>query len=263
MTSEGEISKNDDAGPDQIVAAMDLAAKVRLAEALLFAGSEPQSSDALLGHLGPDTDLSAVLSALSERYRGGGIELIRTSAGWSFRTAEDLAPLLRRTRTQPKKLSRAAIETLAIIAYHQTERPVTRLDIETIRGVALSKGTLDVLMEAGFVRPGRRRPTPGRPLTWVVTPTFLDHVGLLNLDELPGLDELRQAGLLDTRPALATLPGGRMDDLIDPDGGDEDLPPTDGSDIPLFAGLVDGEDAFPEDGNNDPPARHDNNADVS
>jgi len=205
---------------EAVIAALDQAGQIRLVEALLFASSDPMPTAMLRQHLGEQADLSVMLSSLAEKYAAGGVTLVETGAGWSFRTAEDLAPLLRRTRPQPRKLSRAAIETLAIIAYHQTERPVTRLDIETIRGVALSKGTLDVLMEAGFVRPGRRRQTPGRPLTWVVTPAFLDHMGLQNLDELPGLDELRQAGLLDTRPALATLPGG------------------DGADIPLFAGLM-------------------------
>lgn len=237
-TAEGDGSDDTHDTAEAALSALDLAGQVRLVEALLFAAPEPMTADALKRHLPAAADLGAILSRLAERYADAGVHLIETGAGWSFRTAEDLAPLLRRERASPRKLSRAAIETLAAIAYHQTERPLTRVEIETIRGVALSKGTLDLLMEAGFIRPGRRRMTPGRPLTWVVTPAFLDHFGLKALDELPGLDELRQAGLLDARPALATLPGGRLDDLIDPDAGDEDLPSADGdSDTPLFDAL--------------------------
>lgn len=234
--ASGEAGTVDPA--DAAIAALDLAGQVRLVEALLFAAPEPMTSDLLRRHLPEASDLGAILAQLAERYAASGVDLVETGAGWSFRTAEDLAPLLRRERPAPRKLSRAALETLAAIAYHQTERPLTRVEIETIRGVALSKGTLDLLMEAGFIRPGRRRMTPGRPLTWVVTKEFLDHFGLKALDELPGLDELRQAGLLDARPALATLPGGRLDDLIDPDGGEDGLPTADGDDgTPLFDAL--------------------------
>jgi segregation and condensation protein B len=141
-----------------------------------------------------------------------------------LRTAPDLAAHLTLEVPQPRKLTRAGLETLAIIAYHQ---PVTRAEIENIRGVATSKGTLDTLMEAGWIKPGRRKQSPGRPVTWVTTAAFLDHFGLGALDDLPGVEELRAAGLLDTRPAIATLPGGRIDEDGEDDGeaGDDDDQP--------------------------------------
>jgi segregation and condensation protein B len=127
------------------------------------------------------------------------VNLVRLSGGWTFRTAPDLGPQLRSERIVARKLSRAAVETLAIVAYHQ---PVTRAEIEAIRGVALARGTLDRLMEAGWVRPRGRRDSPGRPLNWATTPNFLAHFGLDTLNELPGIDELRAAGLLDIGPAV-------------------------------------------------------------
>ncbi len=184
-----------------------LADQVRLVEALLFAAAEPMDDAALRARLPDDADLGAILETLAEHYGGRGIHLERVAGGWAFRTAPDLAAKLRVEMPVPRRLSRAALETLAIIAYHQ---PVTRAEIESIRGVATSKGTLDVLLEAGWVRPGRRRQTPGRPLTWVTDSAFLDHFGLVSLDDLPGVAELRAAGLLDSRPTIATLPGGRI-----------------------------------------------------
>jgi segregation and condensation protein B len=173
--------------------------QVRLLEALLFAALEPLSEEELTRRLGAETDVSGLLGELSEHYAGRGVNLVRLAGGWTFRTAPDLAPNLRSERAVSRKLSRAAVETLAIVAYHQ---PVTRAEIEAIRGVALARGTLDRLLEAGWVRPRGRRDSPGRPLTWATTPAFLAHFGLDSLNELPGIDELRAAGMLDIGPAV-------------------------------------------------------------
>jgi segregation and condensation protein B len=173
--------------------------QLRLLEALLFAAPEPLSEEELTRRLGEETDVAGLLGELSEHYAGRGVNLVRLAGGWTFRTAPDLAPNLRSERAVSRKLSRAAVETLAIVAYHQ---PVTRAEIEAIRGVALARGTLDRLLEAGWVRPRGRRDSPGRPLTWATTPAFLAHFGLDSLNELPGVDELRAAGLLDIGPAV-------------------------------------------------------------
>ena len=170
------------------------AQQLRLVEALLFAAAVPLDEALLARHLDDAADLGALLRELSENYAGHGVNLIRSAGGWAFRTAPDLAAKLRVERPVPRKLSRAAVETLAVIAYHQ---PLTRAEIEEIRGVALGKGTIDTLMEAGWVRPRGRRATPGRPLLWVTSPEFLVHFGLDSLNELPGVEELRSAGLLD------------------------------------------------------------------
>jgi len=167
---------------------------VRAVEAVLFAAEEPLTIDSIRAHVGEDIDVGAALERITEDYAGRGIELVRRGDRWHFQTAGDLAHLLRRDREEPRKLSRAAIETLAITAYHE---PVTRAEIEAIRGVQISKGTLDVLMEAGWVRPAGRRETPGRPLTFATTPEFLTHFGLASRRDLPGIDDLRAAGLLD------------------------------------------------------------------
>jgi segregation and condensation protein B len=176
----------------------DRAQQLRLIEALLFAASEPLDEAALARHLEDAAEIPELLGELAESYGGRGVNLVRLAGGWAFRTAADLAPKLRMERPVVRKLSRAAVETLAVIAYHQ---PVTRAEIEDIRGVALAKGTIDTLMEAGWVRPRGRRAAPGRPLLWVTTPGFLAHFGLDNLSELPNVDELRGAGLLDLAPA--------------------------------------------------------------
>jgi segregation and condensation protein B len=189
-------------------------AQLRLVEALLFASAEPLSVEELATRLPADADVGGILTALQEDYAERGVTLVSTGGRWAFRTALDLAGMLRVEAPEQKRLSRAAIETLAIIAYHQ---PVTRADIEEIRGVALSKGTLDLLLEAGWIRPRGRRQTAGRPLTWGTSDAFLDHFGLENLDDLPGLEELKAAGLLDSRPALAAY-GTRARD------GDDVLP---------------------------------------
>ncbi|HEY2538349.1 MAG TPA: SMC-Scp complex subunit ScpB [Stellaceae bacterium] len=173
--------------------------ELRLVEALLFAACEPLSEDALVLRLGGNTDIAALLRDLAQHYDGRGVNLVRLAGGWMFRTAPDLAPHLRIERLVARKLSRAAVETLAVIAYHQ---PVTRAEIEEIRGVALGKGTLDTLMEAGWVRPKGRRMTAGRPLIWVTTKEFLTHFGLDSLGDLPAVDELRAAGLLELAPSV-------------------------------------------------------------
>jgi len=175
---------------------------LRLIEALLFASSDPVAPDALARHLPEDADVKALLDRLQSDYEGRGVNLVRIGPRWAFRTAADLGSRLQIETESLRKMSRAAVETLAIIAYHQ---PVTRAEIEEIRGVAMSKGTLDSLLEAGWVQPKGRRRTPGRPVTWGTSGSFLDHFGLDNLDALPGLAELKAAGLLDTRPAIAAL----------------------------------------------------------
>lgn len=172
---------------------------VRLVEAILFASAEPVAERQLATRLPEGTDVRAVLETLREVYQERGVNLFRFDRSWAFRTAPDLGPMLVEERTVVRKLSRAAVETLAVIAYNQ---PVTRAEIEAVRGVQTSKGTLDVLLEEGWIRPRGRRQTPGRPMTWGTTEAFLDHFGLERLDDLPSLDELKAAGLLDTRAAV-------------------------------------------------------------
>lgn len=166
----------------------------RAVEATLFAAVEPLSVQDIAAYVGEDIDIKGALKALQELYAPRGIQLVERGGKWHFQTAGDLAHILRREREENRKLSRAAIETLAIIAYHE---PVSRAEIEAIRGVQISKGTLDVLMEAGWVRPAGRRETPGRPLIFATTPAFLAHFGLASRRDLPGIDDLRAAGLLD------------------------------------------------------------------
>jgi segregation and condensation protein B len=186
----------------------DRAQQLRLVEALLFAVAEPIGEDALLPHLDEGADVHGLLRELAESYAGHGVNLVRLAGGWAFRTAPDLAAKLRIERPVVRKLSRAAVETLAVIAYHQ---PVTRAEIEQIRGVALGKGTIDTLMAAGWVRPRGRRAGPGRPLLWVTTPDFLVHFGLDSVNELPGLEELRAAGFLDLVPPTLPEPVSEAD----------------------------------------------------
>ena len=174
----------------------ELDALARAVEATLFAAEQPLTAEALAGHLG-DAEVGAVreaLRALVDHYAGRGVELVERGGRWHFQTAADLAHLLRREREQVRRLSRAATEVLAIVAYHE---PVSRAEIESIRGVQTSGGTLDVLMEAGWVRVAGRREAPGRPVIYATTPEFLQHFGLESRRDLPGIDELRAAGLLD------------------------------------------------------------------
>ena len=165
----------------------------RAVEAALFVAEAPMTPAELKLHVG-EGDLSAALARLADDYAGRGVNLVERGGRWHFQTAPDLAHILRREKDEPRKLSRAAMETLAIIAYHE---PVSRAEIEAIRGVQVAKGTLDVLMEAGWVRPAGRREVPGRPLIYATTVDFLSHFGLSSRRDLPGVDDLRAAGLLD------------------------------------------------------------------
>lgn len=194
--------------------------QLRLLEAILFSAANPVPEEALQARFGAGVQVRELLLDLQALYENRGVNLHARGGRWAFRTAPDLGEHLRSEAEVSAKLSRAAIETLAIIGYHQ---PVTRAEIESIRGVATSKGTLDILMEAGWVKPGRRRESPGRPVTWVTTPHFLDHFGLESLRDLPGVDDLRAAGLLDNRPAVATLPGLLQPAVPEPTeaGGDD------------------------------------------
>lgn len=186
----------------------------RIAEALVFASSEPVETKAIAARLPVGTDVEKVMTRLSAFYAERGVNLLRVGDAWAFRTSADLSFLIHREQTETKKLSRAALEVLSIVAYHQ---PVTRAEIEDIRGVATSKGTLDVLMEASWVKMRGRRRTPGRPVTYGTTSAFLDHFGLEELRDLPGLDELKGAGLLSARiPSNFKVPlPPANDDLTD------------------------------------------------
>jgi segregation and condensation protein B len=168
--------------------------QLRMLEALIFASAEPLSEQELAGRLPAEANLPELLTELQTAYAGRGVNLRRICDRWAFRTADDLGFLLNREVVEQRKLSRAALETLAIIAYHQ---PVTRAEIEEVRGVAVAKGTVDVLLEAGWIRLRGRRRTPGRPVTFGTTPEFLDHFGLEAIGDLPGLTDLKAAGLLD------------------------------------------------------------------
>ncbi|QQR35247.1 SMC-Scp complex subunit ScpB [Devosia oryziradicis] len=202
---------------------------LRILEAILFASSEPLDANTLLAYLGEGVRVVECLELLQQRYAGRGVNLVRRGDKWAFRTAEDLSFLLRRDEQESRPLSRAALETLSIIAYHQ---PATRAEIEEVRGVATGKGTLDLLMEAGWIRMRGRRRTPGRPVTYGTTDAFLDHFGLESISDLPGLDELKGSGLLSGRlPQNLQIPlpfdGTALrddEDPLEPDdlGADED-----------------------------------------
>lgn len=206
--AEPELSEVADDEPavdsSPMMALDDPAQQKRVIEALLFASPEPVSLRSIQSRLPASADVGGMLLELQTEYAGRGVNLVRLEDVWAFRTAEDVGPYLALAKKEEKKLSRAALETLSIIAYHQ---PVTRAEVENIRGVATNKGTLDVLLEAGWIKPGRRRETPGRPVTWMTTNTFLDEFGVSSLSDLPGVQELRASGLLDTRPAIDTIPG--------------------------------------------------------
>ncbi|MBB5516359.1 segregation and condensation protein B [Rubricella aquisinus] len=199
--------------PESLFEAPPLAEQERMVEAILFATAKPMKIAELAARLPHGCEVAQVLTMLQKRYDGRGVRLMKAGDEWAFRTAPDLGHLMQRETVEQRKLSRAAIETLAIIAYHQ---PVTRAEIEEIRGVSVSRGTVDLLMELGWIKLGRRRQTPGRPVTFTVTQGFLDHFGLENARDLPDLKELRAAGLLDNRPA-PTLPDGEEDEDEDQD----------------------------------------------
>jgi segregation and condensation protein B len=192
---------------------------IRLLEAMLFAAAEPLPAPALGKRLPEGANVDELLAELQGLYANRGVNLVRHDDLWCFRTASDLADRLAIETTVTRKLSRAAIETLAIVSYHQ---PVTRAEIEEIRGVALSQGTLDKLLEVGWIKPKGRRQTPGRPVTWVTTDAFLSHFGLESLEALPGVEELKAAGLLDARPAISTLGAGVMAAMQGGGGGDSE-----------------------------------------
>ena len=189
---------------------------LRLLEALLFASAAPLDEESIALRLPPGSDIPALIADLGAHYAGRGVNLVRIAGGWTLRTAPDLGHRLKLEQTVTRKLSRAAIETLAIVAYHQ---PVTRGEIEEIRGVIVSSGTLDVLMEAGWIAPKGRRETPGRPVTWVTTDQFLTHFGLADRRDLPGIEELKATGLIGPRPdftlseqAMSGRPEGAEDE---------------------------------------------------
>lgn len=198
----------------------------RMVEAILFASADPVTVTDLAARMPHGCDPAEALALVRARYRGRGVELRRIGDGWAFRTAADLGFLMARETVELRKLSRAAIETLAIVAYHQ---PVTRAEIEEIRGVAVSRGTVDQLIELGWIRFGRRKMTPGRPVTFVVTPEFLDHFALESARDLPGLAELRAAGLLENRPPPGPMGGAPGDD--DEDDEAAGLPPRGQSEL--------------------------------
>lgn len=205
---------------------------IRIVEAMLFVSDEPLTAKALSQYVGDA--LEPVVEHLKERYATSGVNLVSVAGGYALRTASDLSYLFEEQASEPKKLSRAALETLAIIAYHQ---PVTRAEIEEIRGVSASKGTLDVLLETGWVRMRGRRRTPGRPVTYGTTPAFLDQFTLASVGDLPGLDELKGAGLLEAIPqgALSVMPTGDSDQLSDDeDPLDEDGAATERSAMALW-----------------------------
>lgn len=213
--------------------------ELRMLEALLFASAEPLSEKELGSRLPEGVDLAALISELQSAYAGRGVNLVCVAGSWAFRTADDLSFLLQREAVEQKKLSRAALETLAIIAYHQ---PVTRAEIEDVRGVSISKGTLDVLLETGWVRMRGRRRTPGRPITYGTSDTFLEHFALEAVGDLPGLEELRGAGLLDSAvPATFLVPMPNDD----PDLTSEEDPLTEQD---MFdAGILIEDDGEPQD----------------
>jgi len=191
------MTQGADEPPESLFEAPPLAEQERMVEAILFATADPISVGELNARMPHGADAAQALAQLQKRYEGRGVRVIRVGEKWAIRTAPDLGFLMQKETVETRKLSRAAIETLAIIAYHQ---PATRAEIEEIRGVSVSRGTIDQLLELEWIRFGRRRNTPGRPVTYVVTEGFLDHFGLESARDLPGLKELRSAGLLDSRP---------------------------------------------------------------
>jgi segregation and condensation protein B len=197
---------------------------LRMVEALLFAAAEPLDEASLTARLPEDADVHALIASLQEAYANRGVNLLKVAGKWALRTAPDLAFLLERERQVTRRLSRAALETLAIVAYHQ---PVSRAEIEEIRGVGLSRGTLDLLMEAGWVRPKGRRRSPGRPVTYGTTDDFLDHFGLPGIEDLPGLEELKGSGLLSSRLPADLFPAeGEASEAVDDEEPDDRLDDT-------------------------------------
>lgn len=195
---------------ESLFEAPPLAEQERMVEAILFATAEPVTVADLNARMPHGCDAKVALEQLQKRYEGRGVAVVRVGDAWAIRTAPDLGFLMQKETVETRKLSRAAIETLAIVAYHQ---PVTRAEIEEIRGVSVSRGTIDQLLELEWIKFGRRKMTPGRPVTYMVTQEFLDHFGLENARDLPGLKELRAAGLLENRPP----PGDDLEENEDED----------------------------------------------
>ncbi len=247
-TSDGRptLAMDTQSSPEASVAVLAVAdrqQRLRILEALLFAASEPLDEEKLGRHLKDGDDIVALLGDLQQAYASRGINLIKVAGKWAFRTAEDLAYLLERHALEERRLSKAALETLAIIGYHQ---PVTRAEIEEIRGVTTSKGTLDVLMETGWIRPRGRRRAPGKPVTYGTTEDFLIHFGLDSIKDLPGLAELKGAGLLDSNlpPGFAvpepTDVAALMPDELPLDAADEE----ETAELPFDEPLLDDEDVI-------------------
>ena len=219
------VADNDESG------LQDIGDDLRLVEALLFASASAVTERTIAERLGDDADVPDLLNRLKALYKGRGVELTRAGNRWFFRTAPDLGDRLKLEKIVPRKLSRAGTETLAIIAYHQ---PVTRAEIEEIRGVVISRGTLDILLEEGWIKPKGKRHTPGRPTTWGTSDAFLDHFGLESLNDLPGIDELKAAGLLDTGKGLAAYTARVQEGetlLFDTEESDEILEPLVDDDV--------------------------------
>ncbi|SFS08768.1 SMC-Scp complex subunit ScpB [Yoonia litorea] len=213
---------NKDTAPqnDSLFEAPPMGEQERMVEAILFATADPVSVNELLGRMPHGCDPAEALANLRKRYEGRGVNIVKVGDGWAIRTAPDLGFLMQKETVETRKLSRAAIETLAIVAYHQ---PVTRAEIEEIRGVSVSRGTIDQLIELEWIRFGRRRMTPGRPVTFVVTQSFLDHFGLESARDLPGLKELRSAGLLESRPPPGLGTPGEGDDAEEDDDNQAEM----------------------------------------
>ena len=201
---------------------MERAQMLRILEAVLFASAEPLRERILAQRLPEDVELTSLLEELQAQYASRGVDLMRSGDRWAFRTAADLTSFLRLEVTLPRRLSRAAVETLGIIAYHQ---PITRAEIEEMRGVSLGRGTLDILLELDWIKPRGRRRTPGRPVTWGTADAFLDQFGLESLEALPGLEELKAAGLLDRRQVWSAITAGPDADDACGDGDEEDSEP--------------------------------------
>jgi segregation and condensation protein B len=210
----------------------DNAQNLRLLEALIFASATTLDEPALSERLPEGVDVKALLAELAELYANRGVNVVKVAGGWTFRTAPDLKDRLKIEKQVSRKLSRAAVETLAIIAYHQ---PVTRAEIEAIRGVGLSKGTLDLLFEQGWIQPLGRRRAPGMPVTWGSTTFFLEHFGLAALEDLPGFDELKAAGLLDPNANIAVYRPEEGDLPLEPGDGEEADEPLESGDLPAEA----------------------------
>ncbi|MGQ0675905.1 MAG: SMC-Scp complex subunit ScpB [Rhodospirillales bacterium] len=219
MDAEADMAdrRDEDAPAADPPAGLERDAELRLVEAILFAASEPVTEAAVARRMGRDADVVGLLHELAERYATRGVNVVKVGERWTLRTAPDLAPRLKIEVQVARKLTRAAVETLAIIAYHQ---PVSRAEIEEIRGVTISPTTIEMLLEAGWIKPGRRREGPGRPGTFMTTEHFLSHFGLERLDDLPGIAELRAAGLLDARPVSVSLGNRERDDAEPEEAGE-------------------------------------------